>query len=619
MTVTSDKLLLFKSHECSKSLSDEALKEISDATELVRYDSGEYVHRANQPMTSVYFIVHGRFRQAVVDMHGNTLLHRFLTRGSQFGALGAAQADPVPVDVVALEPSAALKLDFETTLRFTRKHETFGLNLTQSISNMVRQVLLADRIPKKPSIISVFHESKASRPLTPRLTRRLLELGESPSLMSDRVDWEPIEKVDFRSMIEDGRPLTREEIRRQINLWSDSGRVIMDVDAALDPVTASLLVEFSEQVIWCGTVENAESSVYRLKAIEARAPGWRDKINLVWILENDQRVAPRSKELEELTDRNFKMSCSAPQPDQGRLLQDGFERLVHHLRGVRIGLALGGGGARGMAHFGVLKALEENGIVVDMVAGTSAGAMAGIFCASGYSPAWSTEMFAKDLKPGWPFRWMPHGNDWYLLFKYRRRQFDRMLRKYLTDWTLEQLPLPVQSVTVDLVSGEPVVRDRGDAVDCILESINLPVISKPICRDGRALVDGGLVNNIPADVLVRGGCNFVIAVSVTANLTAEFAKNRPDTPTAGMVFPSILQTMLRSYLVQSVNMNSVGIQPADVVIEPDVSDVQLSEFSRTKELGAIGEEATLQVIPKTKSLLAQLDAQLFPMIEPGIP
>ena len=126
------------------------------------------------------------------------------------------------------------------------------------------------------------------------------------------------------------------------------------------------------------------------------------------------------------------------------------------------------------------------------------------------------------------------------------------------------------------------------------------------------MVDGGLVNNIPADVLVRNGCNFVIAVSVTAQLAADFAGNRPDTPTERMKTPSVLQTMLRSYLVQNVNMNSIGVQPADFVIEPNVADVQLSDFSRTRELAVTGEQAALEAIPKIKSLLSQLDAQLFP-------
>jgi NTE family protein len=206
---------------------------------------------------------------------------------------------------------------------------------------------------------------------------------------------------------------------------------------------------------------------------------------------------------------------------------------------------------------------------------------------------------------------LPGGDYLYLLYKYRRGHFDRMLRKYLSDWKLEQLTVPVQSVTVDLISGKPILRDREDAVNSILESINLPVFSKPICREGQALVDGGLVDNIPADVLVRSGCNFVIAVSVTAKMEAAFARNRQDTPTSKMAVPSVLQTMMRSYLVQNVNMNSVNIRPADIVIEPEVADVDLSEFSRTSELAVLGEEATLRVIPNIKSLLAQLDKQLF--------
>ncbi len=124
------------------------------------------------------------------------------------------------------------------------------------------------------------------------------------------------------------------------------------------------------------------------------------------------------------------------------------------------------------------------------------------------------------------------------MYKYRFGQFDRMLRRYLEDWNLERLPVPCHGVTVDLVSGQAVVREQGDAVHAILESINLPVLSAPICRNGQALVDGGLVKNIPADVLVAKGCSFVIAVSVTAKMEHEFGKNRPDTPRDSMKRPS---------------------------------------------------------------------------------
>ncbi len=289
----------------------------------------------------------------------------------------------------------------------------------------------------------------------------------------------------------------------------------------------------------------------------------------------------------------------------------GFERLVHLVRGIQIGVALGGGAARGMAHLGVLKALEESGVTVDMMAGTSAGAMTGTLYSAGLDPDYLIGAFVQDLTPNWFFRNVPRGDQWFLLYKYRLGRFDPMLRKYLDDLHIEQLTVPMHTVTVDLIGGESVVRSAGDAVHGILESINLPVLSKPINRPGQALVDGGLINNIPADVLVAKGCNFVIAVSVTAKMDRVFARNRPDTPFAKMRSASTIQTILRSFLVQSTSVNAIGVQPADFVIEPDVSGFELTEFSRTDELAAIGEQATRKSIPQILQLLNRLDRELF--------
>jgi predicted acylesterase/phospholipase RssA len=187
-----------------------------------------------------------------------------------------------------------------------------------------------------------------------------------------------------------------------------------------------------------------------------------------------------------------------------------------------------------------------------------------------------------------------------------------MLRKYLHDWRLEQLAVPCLAVTVDLVGGTSVVRERGDAVHAVLESINLPVLSVPIVREGQALIDGGLVNNIPADVLVSMGCNFVIAVSVTAKMEKEFCEITPDRPAQPRKKPTVVQTLLRSLLVQNHSLNAFGVRPADVVIEPDVTGYDLTEFMRAKELAAIGEAAALEQVPKIRQLLARLDPQLFP-------
>ena len=127
-------------------------------------------------------------------------------------------------------------------------------------------------------------------------------------------------------------------------------------------------------------------------------------------------------------------------------------------------MALGGGAARGMAHLGILKALEQIGIVVDMIAGTSAGAMTGIVYASGLDSDYTADQFSTDLRPVVVLS--PHSRMATMVSRLQvpPGQFDPMLRKYLHDWRLEQLAVPCLSVTVDLVAGDSIVREQGDAI-----------------------------------------------------------------------------------------------------------------------------------------------------------
>src|SRR5215472_8472817 len=340
-----------------------------------------------------------------------------------------------------------------------------------------------------------------------------------------------------------------------------------------------------------------------LQELEKNVPKWRGKIRVVWLLDTDAPVVPHVPELYELCERDFKVTFDPPGLNQGNLLRRGLERIVHHLRGIQIGLALGGGAARGMAHLGVLKALERHGIYIDMLAGTSAGAMTGTVYAAGLDPEYLTRMFKTELQPSWFFRQLPSGGYWYLIYKYRRHQFDPMLRKHLDRLTMRQLLIPMFTVSVDLVEGQAIVRDAGDATTNVLESINLPPLSLPLCSSGRAVVDGGLLNNVPANVLVSKGCNFVIASTVTAKLEKEFMGVRSSGHLQKSPFFSTLHVIMRQQMIQDYNMNSVGIEPADFVIAPDVTSFDISEFTRADEMAGIGEAATDATVSQLHKML----------------
>jgi predicted acylesterase/phospholipase RssA len=462
------------------------------------------------------------------------------------------------------------------------------------------------------------HESPKTRPLTHRLIDRLQELGERPCLLTDDACWQSRPDIPQVLLVRNGDWMDNSAVRDQVAKWAAQERVFIDVAADIEQDRLIRGVQLADLVLACVRIPDCNSMLNRLRQMESREQEWRQKVALVWWLQESQMNVPWQPELDELASRDFKVSLDNPPPNSGMVLNHGVERIVHQLRGVCVGIALGGGAARGMAHLGVLKVLEQNGIIVDMIAGTSAGAMTGTLYASGLDLDYTVQSFVRDLTPGWFFRRLRHGGYWYLLYKYRRGQFDPMLRKYLSDLRLEQLPIPMNTVTVDLVSGKPLVRDRGDAVNGILESINLPGLSPPICRNGQALVDGGLVNNVPANVLVRKGCNFVIAVSVTAALEQEFANIRPGLNQKKYKAPSVIQTLMRGYLVQNVNMNSVGVQPADEIIDIDVTQFDLSEFTRTDELAAVGARTVEASMAHLLDSLSKLDGQLFRKNSPSV-
>jgi NTE family protein len=598
----------------TKGLEESAIEAIIQVAEHVHVAENEVIHRAGDPLKSVYFVIRGRINVSIIDLFGRIVLERSLVRGSCFGLFSVVQEEDACVDIKAAEPASLLKLNFDQLHDLTTKYRQFQINLYRLASEQVRRIVNVDRAREKPSAVGIIHQSPSTRPLTRKLVSRLIEIEETPCIASDDPNWEPIDKSAFKLLIDKrGDLIGVEESRQQLEAWSDMGRIF--VDATVDHKLEDLerLFQFVDTVLWCVRPEDAQPAAELLEKMHQRVAGWRDKLCLVWQLDSKDYVAPSLPSVESIVDRSFKISFDTPQTNQGRNLNHGLERLIHHLRGIRIGIALGGGAARGMAHLGVLKALEQNGIYIDMLAGTSAGAMTGTLYTYGMDVDYSVRCFENDLRLPRTFRHLPGGGYWYLLYKYRRGQFDPMLRKYLGDAKLNQLSIPTFTVTVDLVSGGPVVREDRDAVRSILESINLPGLSSPLINEREALVDGGLVNNIPADVLVEKGCNFVIASSVTASLEKMFSGIHSEHGQVKRRKPSTLQVLLRGHLVQSHNMNAVGVQPADFVIAPDVTEFDLSEFERTDEMSKIGEQTALNTIQQIKSMLSKLDDKLFPM------
>lgn len=260
-----------------------------------------------------------------------------------------------------------------------------------------------------------------------------------------------------------------------------------------------------------------------------------------------------------------------------------------------IGLALGGGGPRGIAHVGVIKTLLKNKIPIDYIAGTSAGAWVGAFYAEhkdvvaleeatvGFKGEKIKSLFEPTLKGG-----LVKGN-----------KVKSFLNVWLGDILFKDLEIPLSIVTTDLVSGKQVVINSGSVVPALQASMSIPLLFKPVEINKRLLVDGGLVNPLPNDVVRQMGADIVIAVNLDAYLLEGF--NKKD-------YSSLVKTGLQSYDIMRYNLSKHLIDDADVVIEPkfDGSRKLWADYfikGHGAELVDVGVEATLKIMKDIKALL----------------
>ncbi len=589
--------------EWALGLSEETLTAIANTAEWVAFHTGEVVIEIDSEITHLYFLITGRVQSTLHDSLGKVVQTDTFVPGRAIALLALGSTDRALLHVEAIEPSTAIRLTPSDLLQLAARHADFQVALFRLVVNAFKRYVMVDRSLPKPSVVGIIHHTEVSRSLVARLARRLRELDEYPAVVGDDEQWKPGGDIPFKLLAGEGQ--IRQELLKD---WASNRRLLVDVRADHSPEAMMRLVSYVDIVLWCVRPQDARAAVALLEGLVKSVPRWRDKIRIVWILDSNEPIAPYVPELYQLAGRHFKLTFDAPGANQNTLLQHGFERIVHHLRGIQIGLALGGGAARGMAHLGVLKAFERHGIYIDMLSGTSAGAMVGTIYAAGFDPDYIARRFKTELEPSWFFRQLPGAGYWYLLYKYRWRQFDSMLRKYLGQARMEQLILPTFTVSVDLVQGEAVVREANDATIGVMQSINLPPLSLPIIESGQALVDGGLLNNVPANVLVAKGCNFVIASTVTAQLEKDF---EGISSRFTHRFLSTIQVIMRQSIVQDYNMNSVGVQPADFVVAPDVTSFDISEFTRADEMARIGEATTDASMAELRKMLSRLDFKLF--------
>lgn len=252
-----------------------------------------------------------------------------------------------------------------------------------------------------------------------------------------------------------------------------------------------------------------------------------------------------------------------------------------------IALALGGGAAKGFAHIGVIKALEAQGIVPDIVVGTSAGSVVGAMYAAGKN-GFELQQLAITLDES-------QVSDWSLPDRgvVKGEALATFINKTVANAPIEKLPKKFGAVATDLASGEPIVFRSGDTGTAVRASSSVPGVFQPVAIRGREYVDGGLVSPVPVRFAQEMGATFVIAVDISNKPQASKTK-------------SSLDILMQTFAIMGQSLNRSELPLADVVIRPDISQLASTDF-KTRHLAVLeGEKAAAQALPALKAKLDRL-------------
>jgi NTE family protein len=259
-------------------------------------------------------------------------------------------------------------------------------------------------------------------------------------------------------------------------------------------------------------------------------------------------------------------------------------------KAIKIGLALGGGAARGFAHIGIIKVLEANGIKPDIIVGTSAGSVVGALYASGLN-GFQLQNMAMQIKED-------ELTDWTLPNRgvLKGEALQDFINKAVANRPIEKLPRPFGAVTTDLATGEMVVFRRGNTGMAVRASSTVPGVFQPVKINGREYVDGGLTSPVPIQATRDMGADFIIAADIGQNPHW----NKAD---------GMLSELLQTYTIMGNAIKQHELRDADIVIRPHTGNISPSNFDDRHLAIMEGEQAATEAMPALLAKLAKARGQ----------
>ncbi len=676
-----DKVALLGQCPLFAGLSQWELKSISQLMRLVEFRRDEAVYKEGNPADGFYVVVSGRF-EAFVSSGAKKKVLAYLRRGDHFGEMSLLTHEPHSATLRALSDSLVLELKKEDFERTIEHNATISLELSRRLSHRLRGDNSREKTLFRSDVFSVYsHQPKNERAhFSINLAASLFHETSQKTILIDL----GVEAADLLPGLESAPKAPLSEF---CNLGTNTPDPVLRYrtkhEAGFDVL--SVFTDGSE-----GSSENAIISILNHLSIEYRfilidLPFEMSSLVLKTMTQSDfiffatdshmnnirqtqeviadvEKMIPASEGCTAVVMREIffgvrttslvrhelfpKKRCfslpalplfEAKEPPREPWVVHApdaeYSRVVRHIaRYVSnnlVGVVLGSGAALGLAHIGVLKVLEREKIPIDVIAGSSIGAMIGALYAVNQSAA-EVEKFAMEITPSllitrlidislYPVRGFLNG-----------RGIMKHLSKQLGNRTFENCRVPLKVTGANLSTRESIIFESGMIADAVRASIAIPAIFKPIFIDGETIVDGGILNPLPIQALHDAGVHKIIAVNVfpTTKDTLERRiiledaaqkeaavvrqKNflvrfiyRIKKKLARLFFPNVFDILMNTIQFMESEIAEIEGSAADVLIRPVLVSANWVEFYKAGPFIKKGEEETMRLLPKIKALVAQ--------------
>lgn len=659
--VYASKKEVLKQHPLFESLSWWQFNSLADNARVIEVPKGEYVLREGENADALYIIMSGRC-EASTDSDGQRKILEHYHNGDSFGETALLSDETNWADVRTLNDTLLIKIDREDFEDIVASNAQISHQLSQRIAGRINRKQHEHKEARHSRIISIGsgleeigktlfgvnvaaclrEETEESICLVDFTRTPEEEENEIPTGSVDLSGWvETVSREHPADITVIPATLPDEEQKDVMgpffgSFMTEFDYVFVILPEGLSPVVTEVYRQ-SDQIFLLTNLE--EQTLYQTRLLINQLRNEFDfaRENLDVVL---SRITPREMHrptgVEE--NLNYPVSYKLPEISNTRILSPLTEtpfifdfpdhqysvnvrRIARRIGNVSVGLALGAGAARGLSHIGVLKVLREEGIHVDMVAGTSIGALIAAGWATGADPAQMEDLAHEFKRMGglWKITDLSIPPTKSILRDGRVMKF---LNYMLGDATFSDAEFPLKIVSANLDTLQEEIITEGLLVDAVRESISIPMMFPPIQRSDSHFVDGGVLNPIPVEVLARAGASRIIAVNPIPPLEVlrESRHTMPVQQHRGFfasiwnwfrqqILPfgsgNIIDIFMRSLQAMQARLAQSSAADADLVINPIISTEEWFEFEKIESFIEQGELTARQNLEDIKTLLRE--------------